>query len=76
MPMMNVITNVAFTTISIVGSYLSIKNLITIGTIATFLSYTKQFTRPLNELANLFNTFQISIVGCERIFEILDEKNI
>ncbi|MVO72900.1 ATP-binding cassette domain-containing protein [Paeniclostridium sordellii] len=74
MPMMNVITNVAFTTISIVGSYLSIKNLITIGTIATFLSYTKQFTRPLNELANLFNTFQISIVGCERIFEILDEK--
>jgi ATP-binding cassette, subfamily B, multidrug efflux pump len=74
MPMMNVITNIAFTFISIIGAYLSIENIITVGIIATFLSYTKQFTRPLNELANLFNTFQISIAGCERVFEILDES--
>ena len=74
MPMMNVITNIAFTFISIIGAYLSIRNTITIGIIATFLSYTKQFTRPLNELANLFNTFQMSIAGCERVFEILDEN--
>lgn len=74
MPMMNVITNISFTLISVAGAYLSIKNIITVGTIATFLSYTKQFTRPLNELANLFNTFQISIAGCERVFEILDEE--
>lgn len=74
MPMMNSITNIAFTLISIVGAYLSIKNIITVGIIATFLSYTKQFTRPLNELANLFNTFQISVAGCERVFEILDEQ--
>ncbi|GAA0714991.1 ABC transporter ATP-binding protein [Paraclostridium ghonii] len=74
MPMMNVITNIAFALISIAGAYLSIKNIITVGVIATFLSYTKQFTRPLNELANLFNTFQISIAGCERVFEILDEQ--
>ncbi|MCU9814694.1 ABC transporter permease [Paraclostridium sp. AKS73] len=69
MPMMNVITNISFTLISIAGAYLSIKNIITVGTIATFLSYTKQFTRPLNELANLFNTFQISIAGCERVLK-------
>lgn len=74
MPMMNVITNIAFTLISIFGAYLSIENIITVGTIATFLSYNKQFTRPLNELANLFNTFQISIAGCERVFEVLDEN--
>lgn len=74
MPMMNVISNIAFILISILGSYLAIENIITIGTITTFLSYTKQFTRPLNELANLFNTFQLSIAGCERVFEVIDEN--
>lgn len=74
MPMMNVISNIAFILISILGSYLAIENIITIGTITTFLSYTKQFTRPLNELANLFNKFQLSIAGCERVFEVIDEN--
>ncbi len=74
MPMMNVISNIAFILISILGSYLAIENIITVGTITTFLSYTKQFTRPLNELANLFNTFQLSIAGCERVFEVIDEN--
>lgn len=74
MPMMNVINNIAFALISIVGAILATKNIITVGVIATFLSYSRSFTRPLNNLANLFNTFQSALAGCERVFEILDSK--
>lgn len=74
MPMMNVINNLAFALISIVGAILATKNIITVGVIATFLSYSRSFTRPLNDLANLFNTFQSALAGCERVFEILDSK--
>lgn len=74
MPLINVISNIGFTFICIVGGILATKNIITIGVIASFLSYSKQFTRPLNEIANLFNTFQSALAGCERVFEILDEK--
>ena len=74
MPMMNVINNIAFALISIVGAILATKKIITVGVIATFLSYSRSFTRPLNNLTNLFNTFQSALAGCERVFEILDSK--
>ena len=74
MPMMNVINNIAFALVSIVGGILATKDIITVGVIATFLSYSRSFTRPLNNLANLFNTFQSALAGCERIFEILDSQ--
>lgn len=74
MPMMNVINNISFALVSIVGGILATKDIITVGVIATFLSYSRSFTRPLNNLANLFNTFQSALAGCERIFEILDAQ--
>lgn len=74
MPIMNVISNIGFATICIIGGVLASKDIITIGVIASFLSYVRQFTRPLNELANLFNTLLSAIAGCERVFEIIDEK--
>lgn len=74
MPMMNVISNMGFALISFIGAILSVKGIITVGIIVTFLTYMKQFTRPLNEIANLFNTLQSAVAGCERVFEILDEN--
>jgi len=74
MPMMNVINNLGFVAIALLGGVLAIKDLISIGVIASFLSYSKQFTRPLNDLANIFNTLQSGVAGAERVFEILDEK--
>lgn len=74
MPLMNVINNLGFALIAIVGGMLAIKNLITIGIIASFLSYSRQFVRPLNELANIFNLLQSGVAGAERVFEILDEQ--
>ncbi|WMM24848.1 ABC transporter ATP-binding protein [Tissierella sp. MB52-C2] len=74
MPIMNVINNFGFGVIAIFGGYLAVKEVITVGIIASFISYSKQFTRPLNELANTFNTLQSGIAGAERVFEILDEE--
>ncbi len=74
MPLMNVISNFGFTVVAIFGGILSVKGKISVGVIASFISYSKQFTKPLNELASTFNTLQSGIAGAERVFEILDEQ--
>ena len=38
-----------------------------------FISYSRQFTRPLNDLANIFNIFQSAVAGAERVFQVIDE---
>ena len=74
MPLMNVISNFGFAVIAILGGILAVKGIISLGVIASFISYSKQFTRPLNEMASTFNTLQSGIAGAERVFEILDEE--
>jgi ATP-binding cassette subfamily B protein len=74
MPLMNVINNIGFAVVAAVGGTLAVKDMITVGVIASFLSYSRQFARPLNEVANIFNTLQSALAGAERVFEILDEK--
>nr|WP_246484017.1 ABC transporter ATP-binding protein [Heyndrickxia vini] len=74
MPLMNVISNLGFAVVAIVGGLLVVKSLITIGVIASFLTYSRQFGRPLNDLANIFNILQSGVAGAERVFEILDEN--
>lgn len=75
MPIMNVINNFGFAMVAAVGGELAVRNLITVGIIASFLSYSRQFSRPLNDLANIFNTLQSAIAGAERVFEVLDERD-
>ncbi|MBI4978022.1 MAG: ABC transporter ATP-binding protein [Spirochaetes bacterium] len=74
MPLMNVINNIGFTLIAGVGGVLAVGGAITVGVIASFLGYSRQFTRPLNELANIFNMLQSAVAGAERVFEIIDEQ--
>lgn len=74
MPIMNVISNFGFAVVAIVGGILAVKSMITIGVIASFLTYSRQFGRPLNDLANIFNILQSGVAGAERVFEVLDEK--
>lgn len=72
MPMMNVINNFIFTSVAIVGGILSVGYGIPVGTVVSFLSYSKQFAQPLNAVAGMFNTIQSALAGAERVFEILD----
>ena len=50
-----------------------VRDLATIGTIASFINYARQFARPLNQIAQLYNQIQSALAGAERIFEVLDE---
>ncbi len=74
MPLMNVISNFGFTTIALIGGVLAVNDIITVGLITSFVAYSRQFVRPLNELANTFNAFQSAIAGAERVFEIIDTE--
>lgn len=70
---MNFLNNVSFAIVAGFGGYLAYKGHVTIGIVVIFVEYARQFTRPLNELANQFNNVLSAIAGAERIFEILDE---
>jgi ATP-binding cassette subfamily B protein len=74
MPIMNVINNLGFTIVAVVGGILAVKSIITVGVIASFLTYSRQFVQPLNNMANIFNILQSGVAGAERVFEILDEQ--
>jgi len=74
MPLMNVINNLIFAVVAIVGGVLSVRDGLVVGTVVSFLSYSKQFSQPLNAIAGMFNTIQSALAGAERVFEILDSK--
>jgi len=74
MPIMNVINNLGFAIVAVIGGILAVKSLITVGAIASFITYSRQFVRPLNDLANIFNILQSGVAGAERVFEIMDEQ--
>jgi ATP-binding cassette subfamily B protein len=71
-PMMNVVNNLGLAIVAGVGGWMALGGLATVGTIASFINYTRQFGQPLNNIANLYNTIQAAIAGAERIFEIVD----
>lgn len=72
--LMNGLNNLGFSIVAIVGGWLALNGHVSIGTIVIFTDYTRQFTRPLNDLSNQFNTLLSAIAGAERVFEILDEE--
>ena len=73
MPMMNVINNIGFAFVAVTGGWLALRGLITVGLIATFISYSRQFVRPLNDIANTYNTLMSAVAGAERVYEVMDE---
>lgn len=73
-PIMNAMRNLTFVVIAVFGGIFAYYDLITVGIIASFLSYSNQFSQPINQLANQYNMLQAAIAGAERIFEIMDEK--
>lgn len=73
MPLMNVINNLSFACVACFGGVLSVWGTIGVGTIASFITYSRQFGRPLNNIAGMFNSIQSSLAGAERVFAIMDE---
>ena len=74
-PINNFMNNLGLAVVIGTGAFLAVKSIVTVGIIAAFVTYTRQFFRPLNQLSNLLNNFQSAIAGAERVFEILDEPS-
>lgn len=78
-PCMNTIGNFGFLLIAVVGAILASRPetdmlYISIGTIQAFITYSKQFTRPINEIANQYAQIQSALAGAERVFEVMDSQ--
>lgn len=74
-PINNFINNISYLIISVTGGYLILKGYaLTVGIVFSFLLYMRNFTRPINEIMNLFNTIQSALAGAERVFEVIDEE--
>jgi ATP-binding cassette subfamily B protein len=74
MPVMQNLNTLNYVLITITGALLAIFRGFDVGGLAAFLQYSRQFGRPVNELASLYNSIQAAFAGAERIFEIIDEK--
>lgn len=74
MPMMMFIGNLSYVVISVVGGILVINRSISIGDIQAFITYSKQFTQPVTQTANIANIVQATVAAVERVFEVLDEE--
>lgn len=73
MPLMQNLNTLNYVVITIVGGLLAIFRGFDVGGLAAFLQYSRQFGRPINELASLYNSIQAAIAGAERIFQVIDE---
>lgn len=66
------INNASYSSIALVGGLLALTGTLDIGTYFTFLGYSKQFTQPINQIANQMNTVFSALAGAERVFEVMD----
>lgn len=73
-PVMNCIGNIGFVIIAVFGGYFSMSGLISVGVISAFIVYAKQFSRPINEIAQIYGQIQTAVAGAERVFAVLDEE--
>jgi ATP-binding cassette subfamily B protein len=74
MPMMMFIGNISYVLISVVGGILVTQRAISIGDVQAFITYSKQFTQPITQTANIANIVQSTVAAAERVFELLDEE--
>ena len=72
-PVMNFISNIGYVGVAVAGGYLAIKGTITVGNIQSFIQYNKQFTQPINQIAQISSTLQSMVAAAERIFEFLEQ---
>ncbi len=74
-PLNNVTNNLTYLVITVCGGIFIVKGMaMTAGVVFSFLLYMRNFTRPINEILNLWNTVQAALAGAERVFEVIDEE--
>ncbi|KUK77126.1 MAG: ABC-type multidrug/protein/lipid transport system, ATPase component [candidate division WS6 bacterium 34_10] len=74
LPIMDIVGNVAYVAIAVLGGWLAINNRLMIGDIQAFIQYMREFTHPITHVANITNVLQSTAAAAERIFEFLAEQ--
>ncbi|MBR6470720.1 MAG: ABC transporter ATP-binding protein [Victivallales bacterium] len=74
-PVMNCIGNIGFVIIAACGGYFAYRGIISVGIIAAFILYAKQFARPVNMIAQIYGQLQTAVAGAERVFTVMDEES-
>ena len=74
MPVMQFIGNLGYVVVAILGGFLVIKNAIEVGDIQSFFQYIRNFTQPIQQIAQVTNMLQSAAAASERVFEFLEEE--
>ena len=74
MPIMQFVGNLGYVAVVILGGYLAIKKTIEVGDIQSFIQYVRNFTQPIQQVAQVTNMLQLAAASSERVFEFLEEK--
>ena len=74
MPIMQFIGNLGYVAVAILGGYLAIKKTIEVGDIQSFIQYVRNFTQPIQQIAQVSNMLQLTTAASERVFEFLEEE--
>ena len=73
-PMFTTMSTITIALTALLGGWLSLQGLVTVGILATFVVYIMNFFRPMRSIAMLYNILQSALAGAERIFEVLDSR--
>ncbi len=73
-PLMRFVGNLGYVAVVVLGGWLAIRNLITVGDIQAFIQYMRSFTQPIAQLANISNILQQTVAAAERVFDFLEEE--
>ena len=73
-PVMDVIGNLGYVVVAIMGSVFAVQGIITVGDIQAFIQYVKNFTQPIIQLAQVANVLQMTAAAAERVFEFLEAE--
>ncbi len=76
MPVMTLINNLSYVLVCVIGGVMVINGSITIGNVQAFIQYTRRFSQPITQTAQIANVMQSTVAAAERVFEILDEEEI
>lgn len=74
MPAMHLLENLGFAVVALIGSLLAARDIVTIGTVASFIMYSRQFMLPVRDISNQWNTVQSGLAGAERVFEVMSAR--
>jgi ATP-binding cassette subfamily B multidrug efflux pump len=73
-PLMGILSNANIAVVAGLGGWMTLRGLATIGTIAAFINYSRNFAGPLRQLGDLYNQIQSALAGAERVFELIDQQ--